>query len=284
MLKLVKWRSALMGPIITLLTDFGYESYFVPSMKGVILSLNPNAVIIDITHAIPQFNVHKAAFTLWASYKYFPPRGTIHVVVVDPGGVGTSRRAIAVKTRNYYFVGPDNGVLMMAAEDDGIVEIRAIENREFMRPVVSSTFHGRDVFAPVAAYLSLGLDISLLGGPRVTDPVKLQGITNRVSRGGFANSAIIYIDHFGNAYTGIREGELKILGLEYGDELRVVIPRKNVDLRVRFLRSYGYTNAGEALALINSEGFLELSINRGGSFAQRFGVEEGDEVEISVIK
>ncbi|ADN51894.1 SAM hydrolase/SAM-dependent halogenase family protein [Vulcanisaeta distributa] len=268
-----------MRSIITLLTDFGYESYFVPSMKGVILSLNPNAVIIDITHAIPQFNVYKAAFTLWASYKYFP-RGTIHVVVVDPG-VGTLRRAIAVKTRNYYFVGPDNGVLMMAAEDDGIVEIRAIENREFMRPVVSSTFHGRDVFAPVAAYLSLGLDISLLG-PRVTDPVRLQGITSRVSRG-FANSAIVYIDHFGNAYTGIREGELKILGLEYGDELRVVIPRRNVDLRVRFLRSYGYANEGEALALINSEGFLELSINR-GSFAQRFGVEEGDEVEISVIK
>ncbi len=282
MLKLMNSTYALMRPIITLLTDFGYESYFVPSMKGVILSLNPNAVIIDITHAIPQFNVYKAAFTLWASYKYFPRGGTIHVVVVDPGGVGTSRRAIAVKTRNYYFVGPDNGVLMMAAEDDGIVEIRAIENREFMRPVVSSTFHGRDVFAPVAAYLSLGLDISLLGGPRVTDPVKLQGITSRVSRG-FANSAIVYIDHFGNAYTGIREGELKILGLEYGDELRVVIPRRNVDLRVRFLRSYGYANEGEALALINSEGFLELSINR-GSFAQRFGVEEGDEVEISVIK
>ncbi len=252
-----------MRPIITLLTDFGYESYFVPSMKGVILSLNPpSAVIIDITHAIPQFNVYKAAFTLWASYKYFP-RDTIHVVVVDPGGVGTSRRAIAIKTRNYYFVGPDNGVLMMAAEDDGIIEIRAIENREFMRPVVSSTFHGRDIFAPVAAYLSLGLDISLLG-PRVTDPpVRLQGITNRVSRGGFASSAIIYIDHFGNAYTGIRESDLGgVLGLEYGNELRIVIPRRNVDLKVRFLRSYGYANEGEALALINSEGFLELSINR----------------------
>ncbi len=269
----------MMRPIITLLTDFGYESYFVPSMKGVILSLNPNAVIMDITHAIPQFNVYKAAFTLWASYKYFP-RGTIHVVVVDPG-VGTSRRAIAIKTRNYYFVGPDNGVLMMAAEDDGVVDIRAIENRDFMRPVVSSTFHGRDVFAPVAAYLSLGLDISMLG-PRVTDPVKLQGTTNKVSRG-FASSAIIYIDHFGNAYTGIREGDLGILGLEYGDELRVVIPRRNADIRVKFLRSYGYAGEGEALALINSEGFLELSINR-GSFAQRFGVEEGDEVEISVVK
>ncbi len=266
-------------PVITLLTDFGYESYFVPSMKGVILSLNPNAVIIDITHAIPQFNIYKAAFTLWASYKYFP-RGTIHVVVVDPG-VGTSRRAIAIKTRNYYFVGPDNGVLMMAAEDDGIIDIRAIESREFMRSIVSSTFHGRDVFAPAAAYLSLGLDISMLG-PRVTDPIRLPGIASKVSSG-VADSAIIYIDHFGNAYTGIREGDLRVLGLEYGDELQVAIPRRGVNLRIRFLRSYGYAGEGEALALINSEGFLELSVNR-GSFAQRFGVEEGDEVVISVIR
>mgnify|MGYP001770696327 FL=1 len=268
-----------MRSIITLLTDFGYDSYFVPSMKGVILSLNPDAVIIDITHAIPPFNIYKAAFTLWASYKYFP-RGTVHVVVVDPG-VGTSRRAIAIKTRNYYFVGPDNGVLMMAAEDDGIIEVRAIESREFMRPVVSSTFHGRDIFAPAAAYLSLGLDISMLG-PRVTDPVKLPGISSKVSRG-VADSRIIYIDHFGNAYTGVREGDLGTLGLGYGDELRVVIPRRGVDIRVRFLRSYGYANEGEALALINSEGFLELSVNR-GSFAQRFGVEEGDEVTISTLK
>lgn len=268
-----------MRPVITLLTDFGYESYFVPAMKGVILSLNPEALIIDITHSIPQFNVYKAAFTLWASYKYFP-RGTIHVVVVDPG-VGTSRRAIVIKTRNYYFVGPDNGVLMMAAEDDGIIDVRAIENREFMRPIMSSTFHGRDVFAPIAAYISLGLDVSLLG-PRVTDPIKLQGITSRISRG-FASSVIVYIDHFGNAYTGIKEGDLGVLGLKYGDELRVNIPRKNIELKVRFLRSYGYANEGEALVLVNSEGFLELSVNR-GNFAQRFGVEEGDEVVISVIK
>jgi S-adenosylmethionine hydrolase len=268
-----------MRPVITLLTDFGYDSYFVPSMKGVILSLNPEAVIIDITHSIPQFNVHRAAFTLWASYKYFP-KGTIHVVVVDPG-VGTSRRAIAIKTRNYYFVGPDNGVLMMAAEDDGIIDIRAIENRDFMRPVVSSTFHGRDIFAPVAAYLSLGLDIALLGS-RVTDPARLPGITNRVSRN-IANSMIIYIDHFGNAYTGIRESDLGVLGLKYGDELRIVIPRRNTDLRVRFLRSYGYAGDGEVLALINSEGFLELSINR-GNFAQKYGVVEGDEVTLFVIK
>lgn len=268
-----------MRPIITLLTDFGYDSYFVPTMKGVILNLNPEAMIVDITHAIPQFNVRKAAFTLWASYKYFP-RGTIHVVVVDPG-VGTSRRALAIRTRNYYFVGPDNGVLMMAASDDGIVEARSIESGDFMRPIVTSTFHGRDVFAPAAAYLSLGLDPSLLG-PRVSDPVVLPGIGGSVSRSG-ASSVIIYIDHFGNAYTGVRVGDLEALGLDYGDELRINIPRRNVDLRVRLLRSYGYAGEGEALAIINSEGFLELSINR-GSFASRYGVEEGDEVTLSVIK
>ncbi len=152
-----------------------------------------------------------------------------------------------------------------------------------MRPVVTSTFHGRDIFAPpVAAYLSLGLDPSLLG-PRVTDPpVVLPGIGGSVSRG-VASSVIIYIDHFGNAYTGIRANDLEVLGLDYGDELRINIPRRNVDLRVRFLRSYGYAGEGEALALINSEGFLELSINR-GSFASRYDVKEGDEVTLSVIK
>jgi len=269
----------LMSRVITLLTDFGYESYFVPSMKGVILNINPNATIVDITHAIPQFNIFKAAFTLWASYKYFP-RGTIHVVVVDPG-VGTSRRALVIKTRNYYFVGPDNGVLMMAAEDDGIEDIRSIENRSYMRPVVSSTFHGRDVFAPVAAYISLGLDISLLG-PRVTDPIKLPIPPNTVSKG-FARSSIIYIDHFGNAYTGVRSSDVTIMGLGYGDTLRITVPRKNLEVGARFLRSYGFAKEGETLALINSEGFLEFSVNR-GSFASRYGIEEGDEVVISIVK
>lgn len=268
-----------MSRVITLLTDFGYESYFVPSMKGVILSLNPNATIIDITHAIPPYNIIKAAFTLWASYKYFP-RGTIHVVVVDPG-VGTTRRAITIKTRNYYFIGPDNGVLMMAAEDDGIEEIRTIEEKAFMRPAISSTFHGRDIFAPTAAYLSLGLDPSQLG-PRITDPIRLPTQTNTITKG-HAKTHIIYIDHFGNTYTNIKTNDLQTLNLNYGDTISINIPKKNIEIKAKFLRSYGYANEGETLTLINSEGFLELSINK-GNFASKYGVEEGDEVELTVIK
>lgn len=273
----VCWVHAVSG-VITLLTDFGYDSYFVPSMKGVILSINPRAVIVDITHEIPPQNIAKAAFTLWASYKYFP-RGTVHVVVVDPG-VGTSRRPIAIKTRNYFFVGPDNGVLMMAAEDDGIVEVRVIENTKYMRPVVSYTFHGRDVFAPVAAHLSLGVDFSTVGSP-VSDAVRLS-LTRPVVSKGFARASIIYIDHFGNAYTSVRSEDIKALGIDYGSELQVEFPRINLTLRVKFLRTYGYANLGEALALINSEGFLELAI-RNGNFSGKFGVGEGDEVVIRVL-
>ncbi|WP_084019883.1 SAM hydrolase/SAM-dependent halogenase family protein [Vulcanisaeta thermophila] len=267
-----------MSGVITLLTDFGYDSYFVPSMKAVILSINPRAVIVDITHAIPPFNIAKAAFTLWASYKYFP-RGTVHVVVVDPG-VGTSRRPIVVRTRNYYFVGPDNGVLMMAAEDDGVEEVRVIENRSYMRPVISHTFHGRDIFAPVAAHLSLGVDPSSIG-PLINDPVRLPWTKPVINRG-FARASIVYVDHFGNAYTNVRVEDLGVLGLDYGGELQVDFPRLGKTLKVRFLRTYGYANPGEALALINSEGFLELSI-RNGNFGGYYGVSEGEEVVLRVL-
>jgi len=158
-----------MRQVITLLTDFGTRDYFVASMKGVILSINPDAVVIDITHDVPSFNVLKAAFILWATYRYYP-RGTVHVVVVDPG-VGTSRRALAIRSRNYYFIGPDNGVLTMAAEDDGVVEVREISNRSVMLGEVSSTFHGRDIFAPAAAHI--GLTRFEDYGPVVRDYVKL---------------------------------------------------------------------------------------------------------------
>lgn len=267
-----------MSSIITLLTDFGYDSYFVPSMKGVILSINPRATIIDITHEIPPQNIVKAAFTLWASYKYFP-RGTVHVVVVDPG-VGTSRRPIVIKTKNYFFVGPDNGVLMMAAEDDGIEEVRVIENTKYMRPSVSYTFHGRDIFAPVAAYLSLGIEFSTIGSP-INDAVKLS-LTKPMINKGFVRASVIYVDHFGNAYTNIKSENIKALGIDYGSELQVEFPRINLTLKIKFLRAYGYANVGEALALINSEGFLELAI-RNGNFSGKFGVVEGDEVVIKAL-
>jgi len=262
-----------MAGVITLLTDFGYMDYFVPSMKGIILSINPSATIVDITHGVPSFNIMRGAFILYAAYKYFP-RGTVHVAVVDPG-VGTKRRPIVVRTRRYFFVGPDNGVLMMAADDDGVVDIYTIENTKYMRNFVSSTFHGRDIFAPVAAYLTLGVDPSLLG-PRVTDPVRINVKGPRVSAG-YAEASVIYVDHFGNAFTNMTVDHVRIMGIELGDELLVKLPTRGAELRVRFVKSYGYVNPNEPLALINSEGYLELGVNM-GNFAEKYGVIEGDEV------
>ncbi|WP_291999988.1 SAM-dependent chlorinase/fluorinase [Caldivirga sp.] len=256
--------------VITLLTDFGNGDYFVASMKGVILSIDPNVTIVDVTHDVPSFNILKAAFILWATYRYFP-RGSIHVVVVDPG-VGTNRRAIAVMSRNYYFIGPDNGVLTMAAEDDGVVEVREISNRRVMLSEVSSTFHGRDVFAPAAAYLGL-VDFKDYG-PLISDYVKLT-MPKPIERNGVIEAQVIYVDKFGNVYTSVRRG---MFNLNYGDS--ITVNAKGRGIRVRISKSYGYVNRGEALALFNSMGFLELAVN-GGSFSSEYGLSEGDVIQIA---
>src|SRR5262245_4734331 len=141
--------------VITLTTDFGTRDWFAGTMKGVILGINPRATIVDLTHGIPAGDVRTGAFALAAGYRFFP-KGTVHVAVVDPG-VGGKRGALAVQTANYFFVGPDNGVLSFALRDEKIKAIYRLENRELFMKAVSHTFHGRDVFAPVAAYLSRGI-------------------------------------------------------------------------------------------------------------------------------
>ncbi len=265
-----------MRRVITLLTDFGYDSYFVAAMKGVILSINPEAVIVDITHSIPSFNIWKAAFTLWSVYKYFP-KGSIHVVVVDPG-VGTERKGLVIKTRNYIFVGPDNGVLTLAALEDGVEGVWQIEDIRLMRPWVSSTFHGRDVFAPIAAYLSLGLSPSRVG-PMTEDFVRLEWPKNEFF-GNAVRTKVVYVDKFGNAYTGLRAKDVEAFGLKHGDLINVEVPGKCA-VRAKFVKSYGYAEKGEVVAVINSEGFLELAINM-GSFAEKFGISELDDVIIRI--
>ena len=258
-----------MAKVIGLLTDFGTRDYFVASMKGVILSIDPSAVIVDISHDVPSFNVRRGAFILWATYRYFP-RGSIFVAVVDPG-VGTARRAIAIRGRNYYFIGPDNGVLTMAALDDGIVEVREIRNPRVMLGEVSQTFHGRDIFAPAAA--SIGLIPFEDYGPVVEDYVKLQLPRPRIV-GNVAETEVVYIDKFGNAYTGVRNVDGFV---NYGDEVEVRV--KGRAYRVRVVKSYGYVNRGELALLFNSMGFLELSINQ-GNLAEELGLVEGDEVAL----
>ncbi len=263
-----------MRRVITLLTDFGLQDYFVASMKGVILSVNPEAVIVDITHDIPPQDIHRAALTLWSCYKYFPP-GTVHVVVVDPG-VGTERKPIIVQTRSYYFVGPDNGVLSIAAEDDGVIGIFEIDVEKIRgQRRISHTFHGRDIFAPVAAYLSLGVPPSELGKP-LGSYVRLNlERPRRISDRAF-ECQVVYIDRFGNVYTSIREEHLCELGTI--TKVKVELPSGKI-VEMPFCKSYGYVEPGREVALINSEGFLELAVNF-GNFSQKYSVKVLDKLRI----
>ncbi|GGP19284.1 hypothetical protein GCM10007981_02350 [Thermocladium modestius] len=256
--------------VITLLTDFGLTDYFVPSMKGVILSINPSATIIDITHDVPKFNVLRAAFILKSAYKWFP-KGTIHVVVVDPG-VGTPRKPIAIRGRSHVFVGPDNGVLSLAAEEDGVVEAREIKSSGN----ASFTFHGRDIFAPIAARLSAGIEFSDVGP--VTEFQRLELMKPHWADG-FLAAMIIYVDSFGNAFTNVTADQLQV---DYGTALDVEL-QSGSRVRVRLERSYGYVPPGEPLALINSEGYLELAVNQ-GSFADRFKVVSGASIRIIPVR
>ena len=190
--------------LITLTTDFGSEDWFVGVMKGVILGIAPRAAIVDITHGISPGDVFAGAFALAASCRCFP-RKTVHVAVIDPG-VGGGRQAIVVQTRDYYFVGPDNGVLSLALEQESIRSIRRLQNRRFFRPDISNTFHGRDIFAPVAAHLSKGVAVAALG-PELNDCVRLSLHPPAFKRGRLFGE-VVYVDRFGNAITNVREADL----------------------------------------------------------------------------
>jgi S-adenosyl-L-methionine hydrolase (adenosine-forming) len=244
---------------ITLLTDFGTADYFVGAMKGAILSTNPQAVIVDITHEIPAQDVAAGAFTLLAAYDTFP-EGTIHLAVVDPG-VGSERRPIIVSAGNHLFVGPDNGIFTHIYDRDPSFDAYHITATRYFRRPVSTTFHGRDVFAPVAAALSNGTDLISLG-PWISDPIRLPA-THELE--------IIHIDRFGNLITNITRDQVK-----EGTRLSV-----NGTVISAFRRFFG-ENIGEPdepFAIWGSAGFLEIAVN-GGSAAQLLNVTRGHEITL----
>jgi len=184
--------------VITLLTDFGVKDPYVGIMKGVILGIDPGAVIVDITHEVEPQDVREAAFLVDDYWRYFPP-GTVHLVVVDPT-VGSARRPLIVSAKGHHFVGPDNGVFTLAAQNTP--DIHVIENRNFMLPEMSSTFHGRDIFSPAAARLSRGFEPYAFGR-KITDPVLLDGI-HPVVNGRTLTGDVVRFDRFGNAITNIK--------------------------------------------------------------------------------
>lgn len=264
------------NPVITLLTDFGYKDHYVAVMKGVILSICPEANIVDITHNIPKFDVRAAAYVLRATIQYFPA-GSIHIAVVDPG-VGTSRKEIVIRTRNYILVGPDNGVLTLAAMRDDIKEIRVIENRKLTLPRTSSTFHGRDVFAPVAAHLARGVPLVEVG--RAINEIELPSFAKPLVKGKTIEGEVLYVDDFGNVVLNIEEELLREVGIGCDTLLRVVFG--STTLKLKLLPSYGYAKEEEPLLLINSEGFLELAVNKGNA-VKIFGLQPGVKVHIENV-
>ncbi|RLI12357.1 hypothetical protein DRO33_02785 [Candidatus Bathyarchaeota archaeon] len=261
-------------PIITLTTDFGLRDPYVASMKGVILTLCPEAVVIDITHDIPKFIVRIGALVLAQAAPWFP-EGTIHVGVVDPG-VGTARRAIVAVSRRYVFVGPDNGLLMLAAMRDGLRAVYAVENKDVMLEHVSRTFHGRDIFAPVAARLASGLNPSEVG-PEITDYV-VPGFARPKLEGQRAVGEVMYIDGFGNVITNLPEEFLAKIGIEDGAELYMRLGSRRLRLKLR--SAYGETKPGELLAIIDSWGLLEIAKNL-GSAAEELAIRVGEPVEVA---
>ena len=271
-------------PLITLLTDFGTADYFVAAVKGVILAGNPtanSANIVDITHDIPPGDIEAAAFTLLAACSSFPP-GTIHVAVVDPG-VGSARMPILIKLGEQFFIGPDNGILSYVCdsnESQGVkAELFHLTNAEYFRHPVSATFHGRDVFAPVAAALSIGVQPAQLG-TSISNIVRLSQLRPTTSRDGRLLARIIHIDRFGNCVTNITQNDLTAKMMAAGATLR-----HNGKL-VQSFRNYfaeEMTDKDRVFGIWGSAGFLEIAAANEPA-AKLLKARRGDAVIVSIQK
>lgn len=262
-------------PVITLLTDFGTKDAYVSAMKGVILRLCPEAKIIDVSHDVPRHDVKYGSFLLLEASYYFPI-GTIHVAVVDPD-VGTARRRIVVQGKRSFYVGPDNGILSLAVGREGIRMAVDAREKRFMLPRISRTFEGRDVFAPISAYLARGTEIREFG-PEISDLIKLPLKDVRVAKGKISGE-VLHIDVFGNIVTNIPKNLLKKAEITVNTLLRVSVG--NNSHLMRFCRAYGEVSVAMPLVIIGSGDFLEVSVNQGSAEAL-FNTRVGDAVEFSL--
>ena len=257
--------------MITLTTDFGLKDPYVAEMKAAILSIRPNTVIVDIAHEIEKFNIRMGAYVLASAVPYFP-KGSIHVAVVDPG-VGTRRRPIVIETKQNFFVGPDNGLLVLAAGKQGIMRIHELTNPRFMLPKVSHTFHGRDIFAPAAAHLMNGVKPEEFG-PEIRKVVQPEFASVTRRNGAFVGE-VLHVDVFGNIITNINEKEMA----QSHVKATVSVDLAGYKLKLKLCQAYGETKPHTPLALIGSHGFLEISINQGNA-AEKFKTKPGDKIKL----
>jgi S-adenosylmethionine hydrolase len=256
-------------PLITLTTDFGETSPYVAVMKGVILSIHSRARVLDLSHRIRPQDVRHADYFLGTAVPYFPP-GTVHVCVVDPG-VGGVRRPLFAEAGGQKLVGPDNGLFTRALKAlGGQPTVRELTARQYWRPEVSPTFHGRDVFAPVAAHLSLGLDPADLGKP-IDDWVELKS-RSPVCWKNRCEGEVLFADDFGNLITNIPAGKVKAL------PIRVAIDGRDPQ-PIRWVRTYSDAAPGELVSLFSSDGFFELAVVN-GSAARHLAAAVGAVVEL----
>ena len=259
--------------LITLLTDFGTKDSYVGAIKGAILNINPKAYIIDITHQIPPQSIFTAAFSMFNYYNYFP-KDTVHMAVIDPG-VGSHRKAVIVRTEKYYLVGPNNGIFTFVYSREKVISAVEITNKDLLLPEISSTFHGRDVFAPAAAHLSMGVPMSKFGKPltelsTVDLPKPVIGQTQITGR-------VIHVDRFGNAITNIGEPLFR----DFTRSSSFIVELKRI--RLQSIRStYQEAREGETIALFGSAKLLEISIN-GGDASEQHRIVSGDTVSVHKV-
>ena len=255
--------------IITLITDFGLEDTYVGIMKGVILNINPHVQIVDLTHKIRPQSIKQASFLLKTAYSFFP-KGTIHVAVVDPG-VGSKRRPLLVKTPSYFFIAPDNGVLELIYQTEP-VEVFHLNNPKYFLPKISFTFHGRDVFAPIAGYLSLGKRCEEMG-KKIYDFQRLEWPLPKV-KDYVLKGEVIYIDHFGNLISNISRQKFQEFVKNYGFSIKI----KNVVLKT-IASHYLAVPPKEILAIWGSSEHLEIAQSM-GSAKETLKANIGEKIEI----
>ena len=260
-------------PIVTLTTDFGLNDHFVGTIKGVILDIVPDVEIVDICHSVQAFDVLDAALTIAQAYSYFPA-GTVHLVDVDPG-VGTARRPVIVTSERHHFVAPDNGVLSLIYAREERLHVRHVTAEHYYLQPVSNTFHGRDIFAPVTAYLAKGVDPAKFGD-EITDFVRFNAPKPKPVDGKTLRGVVLKVDRFGNLVTNFTPQEVPALFQADPPPFKILIGQRGI---TEIHTNYAQGAPGSVFGILGSMGYLEIVANR-GSAAQILGLGKGSDVSL----